>query len=467
MTVLLQSNSDANGQRDRYDILTAAPAYTLESRNQQLSIRGTPPLHEQTRLSAPHDSLDSFNSHLSALLAATVDYSECHALEIPFCGGFIGYCSYDLAREYIHVPTTAQVDIDIPAMQFSFFGWACIQDHQRQKSWLVIHPLCDAMLQEQLVVLLTSPSTPLTIEASTPEQQPVPATAPVSATAPDYQLTKTQYLHDIERIHAYIQAGDCYQINIAQRVSMQTTSNGDAIYWKLRAVMPSPFCSLLPIAGTDSAIISFSPERLLKLDRDGTVVTQPIKGTIKRGTTEREDQLLASTLLADSKNHAENIMIVDLLRNDLGKVCQTGSVQVAQLCELQTFANVHHLVSTITGTLEKSANGVDLLKACFPGGSITGAPKIRAMQIIEELEPSRRSIYCGSIAYFSADGTMDSNILIRTLLLYKKPESAIKTLFCWGGGGIVADSESETEYEESLTKIRSLLQATQKTNSLQ
>jgi para-aminobenzoate synthetase component 1 len=219
--------------------------------------------------------------------------------------------------------------------------------------------------------------------------------------------------------------------------------------------MPSPFSGLLPILGCDASIISLSPERFISIDVNNTVTSQPIKGTAKRCDNPHDDKVASESLSNSDKCQSENLMIVDLIRNDLGKCCNIGSVTVEKLFELQSFSNVHHLVSTIKGTLRSGLNGADVLQACFPGGSITGAPKIRAMEIINEVENSRRDIYCGSLVVFSAHGTMDSNILIRTVLLQNGKA------YCWAGGGIIADSECQSEYEESLTKVQVLLDAIQ------
>ncbi len=200
-------------------------------------------------------------------------------------------------------------------------------------------------------------------------------------------------------------------------------------------------------------ILSLSPERFLRCDADGRVETRPIKGTRPRGTNPAEDRRLADELSASLKDRAENVMIVDLLRNDLGRVCRPGSVRVPQLCGLESYANVHHLVSVVCGQLAEGRRALDLLAAAFPGGSITGAPKVRAMQIIDELEPSRRSIYCGSLGYVDVRGQMDTSIAIRTAV------ADGGQLHLWGGGGLVADSDVEAEYAETLAKIRHLMQA--------
>lgn len=452
--VLLQSNHQPGSTRQRFDILSAAPLFTLQTRQGRCTVSGDT-THVPTLAGNSFDQLKTVVDHLTA---EKIDYSQCVDASIPFCGGLIGYCSYDIAREYMALAGQPLQDIDIPDMQFSFYAWACIQDHLRQCSWLVIHPACDAALRQTLLTIL-----PTSFNATT--EKPVSSRHVVSshrivAQATSFDTAHQQYLDAVQRIKDYLLAGDTYQVNFAQRISLEVSADPVVLYRQLRTATPSPYCTLLPVTGEDAWIISLSPERFLQVSASGAVKTQPIKGTIRRGTSVDEDKQLANQLQQDAKNLAENVMIVDLLRNDIGQVCESGSVKVQSLCELHSFANVHHLVSTITGQLTANHNAVDALRACFPGGSITGAPKLRAMQIIDELEPTRRSVYCGSIVYFSTHGMMDSNILIRTLLLTGKIGSTQK-LYCWGGGGIVADSDPESEYQESLTKVGALLQSLQ------
>jgi para-aminobenzoate synthetase component 1 len=422
----------------RFDIITAAPEYWLETHNGRQSWRGNNPPQ------FPLDERSSFSS-LSKLLDAVqkpaVNYSECIAAELPFCGGLIGYCSYDLARENIPLDSIAIRDIDIPDMQFGFYGWACIQDHRTRRCWLVIHPDCN----RELAAILPDMLRDVTAEEK-------PARSGMSSLSND--MTYREYSEKFRGIQEYIDAGDCYQVNLAQRFFGQCEKAPRSIYESLRKSMAPPFSAFLPILGeeSDDCIISLSPERFIQIDLHSTVISQPIKGTAERNSHPDIDINQANQLATDEKNKSENLMIVDLLRNDLGKVCRIGTIKVSKLFELQSFSNVHHLVSTIEGKLEDGLNGADVLNACFPGGSITGAPKIRAMQIIEQLEPTRRSVYCGSITCFSSHGTMDSNIMIRTLLMKDK------NIYLWGGGGIVSDSSCESEYKESMTKIKSIME---------
>ena len=247
-----------------------------------------------------------------------------------------------------------------------------------------------------------------------------------------------------------IGSGDCYQTNFTQHFSAQFSGDLWPAYIALRQALGSPYSVFWQ--WRDQGLLCLSPERFIKLT-DNQAETKPIKGTIKRGETPEDDQQAAQALVASAKDRAENLMIVDRLRNDLGRNCQPGSIRVPKLFELESFPNVHHLVSTVTGVLADSSTPLDLLRDSFPGGSITGAPKKRAMEIIEQLEPVRRSVYCGSIGYISANQNMDTNIAIRTLI------ADGETLHCWGGGGIVADSEESQEYQESIDKIRALLAA--------
>ncbi|MEA3639340.1 MAG: aminodeoxychorismate synthase component I [Lamprobacter sp.] len=262
-------------------------------------------------------------------------------------------------------------------------------------------------------------------------------------------LARAEYAAAFARIKGYIRAGDCYQINLAQRFAARASGDPWSAYRRLRQLNPAPFSAYLQTPF--GQILSSSPERFLAL-RDGRVETRPIKGTRPRSADPDEDAALKRALAESPKDRAENLMIVDLLRNDLGRVCRTGSIQVPSLFATESYASVHHLVSTITGELRANEDASSLLRACFPGGSITGAPKIRAMQIIEALEPHRRGVYCGAIGYLGFDGAMDTNIAIRTIV-----HSAGQVRF-WSGGGLVHDSDCEQEYRETFDKAARLIE---------
>ena len=260
--------------------------------------------------------------------------------------------------------------------------------------------------------------------------------------------TRESYGRAFRRIHQYIRDGDCYQVNLAQRFSASASGDPWLAYQALRVINPAPFSAYL--STPYAQVLSSSPERFLRVHH-GMVETKPIKGTRPRAGHARLDAELAEQLRLSEKDRAENVMIVDLLRNDLSKNCELGSVKVPRLFEIESYATVHHLVSTVTGTLKAGRDSIELLRGCFPGGSITGAPKLRAMQIIDEVERARRGVYCGAIGYIGFDGGMDTNIAIRTLTV------SHGSVRFWAGGGIVADSQAESEYQESFDKAGALL----------
>ncbi|WP_395345448.1 aminodeoxychorismate synthase component I [Ningiella sp. W23] len=261
-------------------------------------------------------------------------------------------------------------------------------------------------------------------------------------------MNEAQYTESMNKIDEYLHSGDCYQINFAQRFSAPYHGDEWLAYKKLTEVNKAPFSAFIRLP--KSCVLSVSPERFLSV-KNGEVVTKPIKGTRKRASDKQEDEMLANELLSSEKDKAENLMIVDLLRNDLSKHCEVNSVSVPKLFALESYPAVHHMVSTVVGKLKANASPFDLLAGAFPGGSITGAPKVRAMQIIQELEPDKRSIYCGSIGYLGIRDDMDTSICIRTILA----EDGV--LHCWAGGGIVLDSTAHDEYQESFHKVAKIL----------
>lgn len=413
--VLLDSGRP-KAERGRFDILSAWPLRMLQ-----------PGEDEPGR--------DFFHRLRQALgeLGEAVLPGDC---ELPFAGGLIGFLSYDFGSRLETLPQHAEDDSGLPLARFGLYAWALITDHQRQTSQLLFHPATADSERNRLISLFDP--------AAVGESAPFKLLGRFTA-----DLTVNTYRYGIERIQAYIQAGDCYQVNFTQRFRADCSGDPWTAYCALRKACPTPYASFLAL--DDGAIASLSPERFLRLHQ-GHVETRPIKGTRPRGKDERSDAAQAQALLASDKDRAENLMIVDLLRNDLGRSCRVGSVRVPELFALESYPNVHHLVSCVTGELADGQDALDLLAGSFPGGSITGAPKIRAMQIIDELEPTRRAIYCGSLLYIDVRGEMDSSIAIRTLLIRNGQAS------CWGGGGIVADSDWQAEYQESIDKVKLLLQ---------
>ncbi|MCF5137530.1 aminodeoxychorismate synthase component I, partial [Pseudomonas lactis] len=357
--------------------------------------------------------------------------------DLPFAGGLIGYLSYDFGRHLEQVSHLAVDDLHLPDARFGLYAWALVSDHQVQTSQLVFHPALADSERQRLINVFSQ------------AQNDAPTTFKLHGPMiPD--LSAEAYHQAIIRIQDYIQAGDCYQVNFAQRFRAPCIGDPWVAYCALREACPTPFSGFQSLPD-DGAVLSLSPERFVRIS-ERQVETRPIKGTRPRGLTPEEDAANAAELLASPKDRAENLMIVDLLRNDLGRSCRIGSVKVPELFSLESYPNVHHLVSSVTGVLADDKDALDLIAGSFPGGSITGAPKIRAMQIIDELEPTRRGLYCGSLVYLDVRGEMDSSIAIRSLLVKDGQ------VCCWGGGGIVADSEWQAEYQESLTKVRVLLQ---------
>lgn len=350
----------------------------------------------------------------------------------PFQGGAAGYFGYDLARTLESLPAQ-NAELSIPDMVIGIYDQVIAFDHAQQKAWIIVQAESEEESREKASSLrATAKQSRMNLEM-------------------DCFVTfvprndKEKYKEKIRRVIDYIHAGDIFQANLAQHFTADLPPGFEpyAHYLQMRQNSPAPFAGYFN-AG-DTVIASASPERFLQCDHQGRVETKPIKGTRPHVPG------MAAELAASAKDRAENIMIVDLLRNDLSKVCTPESVSVDTLCEIETFKNVHHLVSTITGKLQHDKTPLDLLRACFPGGSVTGAPKIRAMEIIEELEPVRRGPYCGALGYITGSGHMDANILIRTLVYYKDQVTL------HAGGGIVARSDPQDEYQETFDKVTGFL----------
>ncbi len=349
--------------------------------------------------------------------------------ELPFVGGALGYFSYDLGRRVERMPSIAAQDLKTPDMAIGLYEWAMIVDHQEKSAFIVG---IDAEKNWQW----------LCSQQNTDKD--------TFELIDDWQsnMTKASYSDKFAQVQEYLRSGDCYQINLAQRFSASYQGSEWQAYQKLEGVNQGPFSAF--VRTEHGAILSVSPERFLQV-KDSKIETKPIKGTRPRSTDPQLDKQAAYELANAEKDQAENLMIVDLLRNDVGRVAKPGTVHVPKLFDIESFPAVHHLVSTICAELDDQYSAADLLKASFPGGSITGAPKIRAMEIIEELEPHRRSAYCGSIGYISRHGRMDTSITIRTLVAENG------NIHVWAGGGLVADSQCDAEYQETLDKLSKIL----------
>jgi para-aminobenzoate synthetase component 1 len=355
---------------------------------------------------------------------------------LPFGGGVIGYLGYELGREWMGL--SPSVSASLPVAAFGVYDWAVVADRLLRRVWLV-SPMRHAQtgdLWDELCTRLQG----------LPDCEPVEA---VPGAGPERSPDRSAYRQAFERVQHYLREGDVYQVNLTRRLEASSTESARSLYRRLRGFSPAPYGAFLDYGGFQ--LLSNSPEQFLSLEA-GRVTTRPIKGTRPRDRSPTRDAQNRADLLASEKDRAENLMIVDLLRNDLGRVCEPGSITVPQLFAVESYATVHHLVSTVSGQLRGGADAVDLLRACFPGGSITGAPKRRAMQIIDELEPVSREAYCGSVFYLGYDGRMDSSIAIRSIVRQGQ------SLYYWSGGGIVADSEADAEYQETLDKAVAFLQ---------
>lgn len=365
----------------------------------------------------------------------------------PFQGGAAGYFSYELGCYLERLPPPADTGLEISEAGMGLYDTIAAFDNRTRRAWIISHETGTAGRPPPKQRARTMAAR----IAEVPDIGPI-EWGPAATWTPE--LTREQFEGMVTRVIDYIHAGDIFQANLSQRLLsvLPEDLSPFMVYRRLRALSPAPFSAYIS-APDGTAILSASPERFLSLDTEGHAVTRPIKGTRPRGRTPGEDEALAKELLSSQKDQAENLMIVDLLRNDLSRVCRLGSVEVSELAGLESFANVHHLVSEIRGTLFPNLGPVDLLRATFPGGSITGAPKIRAMEIINELEPARRGPYCGTIAWIGFDGAMDSSIVIRTLVV-KDGQVAAQA-----GGGIVADSDPAAEFDETMDKAWPLLQS--------
>jgi len=363
----------------------------------------------------------------------------------PFQGGVAGLLGYDLCHHVERLPRPRFDEFATPDLAVGLYDWVLTHDHAARRSWLIVHGPAERLRQVK-GWLDGPPVTPPSLDG--PRVEPALFHPLAGWPGVGSNLTRPEFEAVIARGIDYVHAGDCFQVNLSQRLLAPLTRPPLEVYARLRERNPAPFAGYLDLGGW--AIASASPERFVRV-RAAEVVTRPIKGTRPRGPTPAEDEALKAELLASAKDRAENVMIVDLLRNDLGRVCAYGTVRPTEVCRLETYPFVHHLVSEVRGVLRPDRDAIDLLRAAFPGGSVTGAPKVRAMEIIAELEPTTRGPYCGCLGYLGFDGTTDTNLLIRTLTLgggwMQFPV----------GGGVVADSSPAAEYDETLIKARGLL----------
>lgn len=417
----------------RYSFLGADPFLRLTSRGSQVS------LWEEGR--AQHFQANPFDALEQALSRYHIKVA---GSPVPFVGGAVGYLAYDLGRTLERLPTRAGDDLLLPELYMCFYDAVLAFDHQEGRAYAIAPELPGRPPSAERLCRLIE----LAREAA---RRPVPQPPNYPATSSLVSnFTHGGYLQAVERAREYIAAGDIFQVNLSQRFEAAWPYPAPDLYLKLRAINPAPFAAYLGYP--EVAVVSASPERFLRLQGD-RAETRPIKGTRPRGRDPAQDAALARQLEGSAKDRAEHIMIVDLERNDLGRVCGYGTVKVSELMALETYATVFHLTSTVEGRLRPGKGPLDLIRACFPGGSITGAPKVRAMEIVEELEPTRRSVYTGSIGYIGFDGQMDLNIAIRTILV-TRGRACFQV-----GGAVVYDSDPEAEYQETCDKARALVRA--------
>lgn len=414
-----------SGRLGRYDILSAQPVSTLVTHNKFTEITDSAGTKRITG-----DPLEMLRQQLGRNEKANTD--------MPFAGGALGYWGYDLARQWMSMREQAKDLEHLPEMAIGIYDWAIVLDHHKKIAQLVSHQRDPS----------TAHMLPTILERLQRSGRKAQSEFKVLGCI-ESNISRAQYQSAFATVKQYLNEGDCYQVNLAQRFAAGAAGDAFQAYLALRQISPAPYSAFLNLP--HAQILSASPECFLNL-RGKNVETRPIKGTRPRMNDASADAQMAQELKNSAKDRAENLMIVDLLRNDLGKSCVPGSVKVPQLFEVESYAHVHHLVSTITGQLAPESDALALLRDCFPGGSVTGTPKQRAMEIIEQLEPCRRGVYCGAIGYIGYDGNMDSNIAIRTLV-YSSGEIRF-----WAGGGIIADSDAASEFQETLDKSKAMLE---------
>jgi para-aminobenzoate synthetase component 1 len=457
-------DSAARGTRlGRYSFLTADPVAVVRSKGTRIECVDLP---DGAPRSVAGDALDAVRALLAPHAAAPVPGLP------PFQGGAAGYLAYDWGRTLERVPAPRYDDLALPDVIFGVYDWVLAWDHLASRAWLISTGLpakspvarsrraadrADQVGQRLGSDRSVEPIAPRTAGMQLPARG-VPAPSHLiegDSRVPRLGLrssfTHGDYLDAVARVREYIFAGDIFQANLSQRFEAPLDESPWAFYRRLRTSNAAPFAAYLDFP--EAVVLSASPERFLRVDIDRQVETRPIKGTRPRGLGPEHDAALGQALSESSKDRAENLMIVDLMRNDLSRVCEPGTVRVSELFALERHATVHHLVSSVVGVLAPGVDALDLLRATFPGGSITGAPKVRAMEIIAELEPSQRGVYCGSVGYWSVTGALDTSIAIRTAVALGE------RVYFSAGGAVVADSNPEQEYRETLDKARGLIDA--------
>lgn len=418
----------------RYSFIGANPFLVFTSKDEEIRI-----IEDEIEM---HIKSNPFHELKKLFNKYKYDYNS----DFPFLGGAVGFLSYDLCHFIEEIPRTAIDDVNIPDCYFGFYDGIVIIDHLKNEVFIsalgirgnedfVLNELEDKINKGKIPVICMTNNTNENLEFKS-------------------NFTKDEYMGALDKIHQYIGDGDIYQTNLTQRVQCDLQMTPLELYYHLRSLNPAPFASYIDFK--EGQIVSSSPERFIKI-RGNKIETRPIKGTLPRGKTKEEDDYNRNELINSEKDKAELLMIVDLERNDLGRISKPGTVKVPELFKLEEYETVFHLVSTVTGELKDDIDVVDCITATFPGGSITGAPKIRAMEIIDEVEPTQRNIYTGSIGYIGFNGDVDLNIVIRTIVCKEQQG------YFGIGGGIVWDSNNQLEYEETFHKGKALMEALKRT----
>ncbi|MDP2743779.1 MAG: anthranilate synthase component I [Dehalococcoidia bacterium] len=424
----------------RYSFIGMNPLLTFETRGRESVLSGD--IESRLPLRVGEDPLHQLQSLLSRYTVAAQPGTP------RLFGGAVGYLSYDMVRYFETLPAPGRDELCLPECAFLLTDTLVIFDHVQQTMKVVSHarggsPSAYQEARDKIEAIIASLNKALEVEPL--GSAPTVEKGITSGLASN--MTATEFKERVLVAKEYIAAGDAFQVVLSQRLRRQTEARPFSIYRTLRMINPSPYMFYLDFGGFQ--LIGSSPEMLVKLE-DGTAFTRPIAGTRPRGDSDEEDKALSSELLADPKERAEHIMLVDLGRNDLGRVCRPGSVKVPLLMEIEKYSHVLHIVSSVEGKLRAGEDAFSLLRAGFPAGTVTGAPKIRAMEIINELEQLKRGPYAGAVGHFSFNGNMDTCITIRTII------KVGNTVYYQGGAGIVADSVPQREYEESLKKIEVL-----------
>jgi para-aminobenzoate synthetase component I len=455
--LLLDSASDPE-RLGRYSFLMADPSTVVVAKDGRTIVQTSPAAAGTT---VADDPLLTVRSLLAPFASEPVDELP------PFQGGAAGYIGYEYGAWLERLPRPRYDDLDVPDVMLGLYDWVLSWDHRAGRAWLLstgapeLHqPSRQDRARRRLDEVrrrLGAPARPRPSgrEFVAPPRDPAvgrPTVFPAPGRADlGSSFSREGYLRAVARVREYILAGDIFQANLSQRFEAPFAGHSLSLYRRLRELNPAPFAAYFK--APEFAVVSASPERFIRVEVGGAVEARPIKGTTPRGISPEHDAHLGRALTESEKDRAENLMIVDLLRNDLSRLCRPGTVRVPELFALEHYSTVHHLVSTVVGELVEDADAIDLLRAAFPGGSITGAPKVRAMEIIAELEPSRRGVYCGAVGYLSGTTAADTSIVIRTYLVQRG------RVYFSAGGGIVADSEPAAEYDETLDKARALIAA--------